>query len=367
MISPLIILPPGALLLAGWSLDTPTRDLPDAIDPQFCIPHVDDIRPILADQPRQYVAGMCSVTVSAHGKSMATHNHIFLQLAKNTFLGRTYAVHFCDVRRWSNAFYFCERVSKTRRVLETVDQHNLLTGTERKALLSLSADSPLPGFPPSVTSPSLSTLHELIDENWLGERIIDTYIHLLVQQLNTSFPNLILFLDCYFHLELSLAFERRRLSPRLRQIREAIIADPPQLIAFLLNKESVHWASNVTVLGDWMVLQGDSAGFSRNMHLREMLEWWLGDIAPEDGLWSEGILPTERQGPRSGSCGLATVGSIMDFALDFACRDVEVPITIPQWTDACTASVRRYWLRTILSASLQSLSADNNEVCCDIL
>ena len=109
-------------------------------------------------------------------------------------------------------------MSKTRCVLETVDQHNLLTGTEHKALLSLLADSPLTGFPPSVTPPSLSTLHELLDENWLGERIIDTYIHLFVQQLNTSFPKLILFLDCYFHLELSLAFKRKRLSPRLRQI-----------------------------------------------------------------------------------------------------------------------------------------------------
>lgn len=100
-----------------------------------------------------------------------------------------------------------------------------------------------------------------------------------------------------------------------------------------------------------------------------MLKWWLSDIAPEDGSWSEGVLSVEQQGPQSGSCGLAAISEITAFALDFASQFhyVPVPPSIPKWTNVTSASFCRYWLQSILQASLHPLPmSDIDSVCCVI-
>lgn len=124
-----------------------------------------------------------------------------------------HAVHFHDVRRWANTFYFSEQAKKISSVVKTIAQYGLLDPTGYEQLLSLLAESPLPGFPPNFSAPSLSYLFELLGKNWLGGRTIDSYIHILSQQLNQFFLNLILLLDCYFHLELSNAYDNDRLTP----------------------------------------------------------------------------------------------------------------------------------------------------------
>lgn len=69
-IIPPIVLPFGTVSHMGWSTAIPSGDLPQSIDPRHCVPHIDDIWPLLADQPCQYAAGMRSIKVSIHGKLM---------------------------------------------------------------------------------------------------------------------------------------------------------------------------------------------------------------------------------------------------------------------------------------------------------
>jgi hypothetical protein len=283
---------------------------------------------------------------------------------------RDHTVHFQDVRRWANAFNVSERINKIRTVVNSVKENELLSLAELETLMSFPVDGPLPGFPDSLDPPSLTSLHELLYENWLGERVIDAYLHIIGQQLDESYPGLIQLYDCYFHLELTSAFEKKKLTPQLRQLRDNILAKPPRIVAFFVNKDQVHWAPTATVLDDRLVLQGDSAGFQNNPRLRSMMEWLLSDIAPEDGPWSNGILATERQGPGSGSCAIASASSIVDFAVEsakqFGFSQPSIPISsvIPRWTNATSATVRFQWLRTLLLFAIDgSRFASLQKVC----
>ncbi|KZP10263.1 hypothetical protein FIBSPDRAFT_963258 [Athelia psychrophila] len=220
-------------------------------------------------------------------------------------------------------------------------------------------DGPLRGFPSDA--PSLSSIFKLLGENWLGKHIIDAYIHLVGQRLNQLYPHLILFLNCYFHLELANAFERKQMSPMLKKMCNDILTNPPLIVAFVFNKEEVHWAATSTVLDDHIVLQGDSAGFSCHPRLRDMMQWLLADVAPEDGPWLEATLPIEQQGPGSGSCGIASTSSIIKHAVEFAtCHGLIQPSdapAIPVWTDGNSQLVRSHWIQSILCASVQAFKA----------
>jgi hypothetical protein len=63
-----MVLPRGALTFINWSPTIPDSDTLEGLDPRTCIPHYDDIRTVLAEQPHQYMHGKRSVVVRAHGK-----------------------------------------------------------------------------------------------------------------------------------------------------------------------------------------------------------------------------------------------------------------------------------------------------------
>lgn len=73
----------------------------------------------------------------------------------------------------------------------------------------------------------------------------------------------------------------------LIKLREEFLANPPVIIAFLVNKAECHWSPTATVPSIHTVLQGDSSGFPANEDLRAMMQWWLQDTVPEDGEWEE--------------------------------------------------------------------------------
>jgi hypothetical protein len=52
------------------------------------------------------------------------------------------------------------------------------------------------------------------------------------------------------------------------------------MVAFLLNKNDNHWVLTVTALNTRTVFQGDSAGYSDEPKLCNMMQWWLRDIVP---------------------------------------------------------------------------------------
>src|ERR1700690_1458244 len=80
---------------------------------------------------------------------------------------KDFKIHFRDVRRWANINHLYGRVVKAQQVINTVLRHHLLTSAEYEVLLRLNFDSPLPGFRPGLSVPTISSLHELLDENWL--------------------------------------------------------------------------------------------------------------------------------------------------------------------------------------------------------
>jgi hypothetical protein len=262
------------------------------------------------------------------------------------------------MRRWANINHFRDRVARARQVTNTVHQHGLLTAAEFHTLSLLRFDSPLPGFRPGLVVPTISSLHELLGEKWLGERVIDARIDVLSRDLNAHCPNLIRFFDCYFHTELANSFRNGELSRELRRLQEEILTSPPALIAFLINKEDIHWAPAAVIPALRTVLQGDSAGFGPHEELLVMLRWWLKDVVPEDGDWEERGLPVERQGPGSGSCALASVSAIVSLAhevdgtLTGRLPSDALPGHFTLWQHENSVLVRRDWLQVLLRTAI---------------
>ena len=91
-------------------------------------------------------------------------------------LGVIYQVHFRDIRRWSNLLLLMERISRVRLILKTVTDHWLLSMIKYQQFTRCRLDDKLLGFRVGLQTPSLSTLHQLLDENWLGESVIDTIL-----------------------------------------------------------------------------------------------------------------------------------------------------------------------------------------------
>src|SRR5438477_10187252 len=172
-------------------------------------------------------------------------------------IGIEYPLHFWDVRRWSNIHHLHKRIEKVRRMLRTIRDKQLLTSDEYDIIVQERFDRPLCGVRPNLDPVTLCHLHELLGENWLGERLMDGILNLLQCQLNSRTPDLIRILDCSFHTELCNCYQAQRTSPLLIRLREEFLQDPPIIIAFLLNKHDCHWAPTVTVMGIHAVLQGN--------------------------------------------------------------------------------------------------------------
>jgi hypothetical protein len=94
-------------------------------------------------------------------------------------LGANYNIHFRDIRRLANINHFNERLSKARHVINATLQYNLLTAIEHQTLLQFRFES----FNSNLLRPTVSTLNELLDENWLGEHVIDACIDILRRDL----------------------------------------------------------------------------------------------------------------------------------------------------------------------------------------
>ena len=207
---------------------------------------------------------------------------------------------------------FEERVRRVRPVLKVIREHRLLSIPDYITILRGRFDYPLQGF--GTDPPRLASLHELLDENWLSETILDARTTLLSDELNRTTPNLIRILDCAFLMDLSNSFRDLHVSSTLCRIREELLVDPPFLIAFIINKNGNHWAPTVTSLNLRLVLQGDSYGYPDEPQLLEMIRWWLQDVVPEDGEWVEQNLVVPQQSLDSGSCGLAAVSAVANLA-----------------------------------------------------
>ena len=274
------------------------------------------------------------------------------------YIGIEFPLHFQELRRWSNAHLLHDHVKRVRCVLETISRKQLLTAKEYDIILQEPWDCPLGGFCPGLDRITLFDLHELLGENWLGERLIDSILDLFTRELNRHIPNLIQILDSTFYIELRNCYHTRRASSLLIKLREEFLIHPPLIIGFLLNKGDCHWALTSTILELRTVFQGDSSPFLLDKDLCAIVQWWLQDIVEEDGIWEAWELLVEQQDSRSGSCGLASISAIAKFARHM--EETVAPCSPPKlsfalWTNQESRAVRSNWLQIILHAHITSI------------
>ncbi|KAJ7836551.1 hypothetical protein B0H14DRAFT_2589613 [Mycena olivaceomarginata] len=120
-------------------------------------------------------------------------------------------------------------------------------------------------------------------------------------------------LHSYFHVELTNAYRKNELTPKLKMLREELLSALPEHLGFVYNKHDIHWAPCLVVTGDRMVLQGDSMGMDNDLEMLLKLRWLLSDVTETQGEWSESPLPVPHQGAASGACAMVSLSSIASF------------------------------------------------------
>lgn len=255
-------------------------------------------------------------------------------------------------------YYVKQHVYKLQEVVDEILLHNMLSPAERDEFFALGINTPFQGFSPNIAAPNAISLHELLGERWLGERIIDARLELFSADLNSTTLDLVVILPCDFHLELEESYITRHVSPRLKQLQERIICTPPHLLAFLVNKEGIHWAPCIVVVSERLVLEGDSSHFPPYPNLLRMVQWLLADVVQEDGPWKSDSLDVEQQRQRHGSCGLAAVSAIITFARVYESTTNLEADSNPHfdhhiaWTVKTSEYVRRQWLHALVSTAI---------------
>ena len=190
---------------------------------------------------------------------------------------------------------------------------------------------------------------------------MDARIALLSDELNRITPNLIRIFDCDFYIQLSNSFRARHPCSMLTRVREELLVDQPFLVAFVVNKNGNHWAPTITSLAIRTVCQGDSYGYPDEPELVAMMCWWLQDVVPEDGDWIERDLATPQQDSDSGSCGLAAISAIAQYARiqeDILNGTFNAkPIHSRLWTNDTSLEVRFEWMQLLLRRHLLTVES----------
>jgi hypothetical protein len=238
-------------------------------------------------------------------------------------------------------------------VAGTIRSQNLLDLKEYAAFLECPASTSLQGLPKSYSPPSFIHLHELLDENWIGERILDARGYQVMQAINEAMgPSMVVFLPSIFHSQLSVAFRARKFSTTLKALRGSLLDHLPRFIAFVFNKDLTHWAPCVVSVEDRIVRQGDSLEWASDADMLSMIRWLLGDITQEYGEWKETMLAVPRQGAGSGSCGIVAMSAIERFII----RD-----SVP-WSTLVATQFRHRWLGELVQFHLKAIES-SNKVC----
>ena len=239
-------------------------------------------------------------------------------------------------------------------MIQTVRTHRLLDSHDLEALLHCTAAAELRGLPPDLDSPELMRLHELLDENWLGERVLDACTHQITLEVQSSGPDRSesnhlppLILPSIFNVQLTNAYNEKRLSKTLKDLRESLLADLPAYIAFAFNKRGMHWAACVVSTQNFVVYQGDSLGWVADETMLAKLQWFLADVTDMQGRWTEKALPVPNQGRDTVSCGIFVINAIHAF----------IDPSVPLWRQEDAATHRHNWLRKLLLFHLASIRA----------
>jgi hypothetical protein len=193
----------------------------------------------------------------------------------------------------------------------------------------------------------------LLDENWIGKRILDARGYQVMQAINESMGSLkVVFLPSIFHTQLCVAFRPRRFSTAMKALRGSLLEDLPCFIPFVFNKDLTHWAPCVVSVEDRIVRQGNSLEWASDADMLPMIRGLLGDITRESGEWKETLLAVAQQGAGSGSCGIVAMSAIEWFIV----RD-----SVP-WSTHVATQFRHRWLGELVKFHLKAIQS-SDEVC----
>jgi Ulp1 family protease len=133
----------------------------------------------------------------------------------------------------------------------------------------------------------------------------------------------------------------------LKDLRESLLTDLPNIIVFTFNKRHVHWAPCIVLTKDLVVYQGDSLHWAADETMLARLQWFLMDLMDMQGQWTKKALTVPDQGRDSGSCGIVALNAIHTF----------INPSVPSWRQEDAAKHRRIWLKNLFLFHLDSVHA----------
>jgi Ulp1 family protease len=247
-----------------------------------------------------------------------------------------------------------ETVAYARKVWQRISNDHLLTPDELNSLGKCGLNDNLwHSVSSSTSSLKFHLLWRLLDEEWLGESIIDDeglYVMQYVNSLASPTRQRLHLLECYFGVELE---QKYRNDDRFSTSFCSALPSPlPECVAFIYNKIDSHWAACVIDIDRRIVFEGDSLGYAPMASLRTKIGWLFRDLIPEDAWTFQGLSISRQPAGRSGSCGIVAMNAIERFMIPSA----------PVWVHAKAREWRGTWIQRRLRDHLFVIAGASNRV-----
>ncbi|KAJ7465199.1 hypothetical protein FB451DRAFT_1179375 [Mycena latifolia] len=285
-------------LITGWCLDNdePSSAAGTLVQPGEVVPHAEDLLPISRIMEGAYLEGSRSVIVQ-FGEYQAGY-------------------HFSKIRLLLAINNNKPAISSAHSLYIHITANNILLPPELERFQSLRIREPISGF--QVTRFPLWTLACLLGETWLEEDVVNASLELLYLKnatLTNNDPTFIVLPTSFSH-DTRYLFSQisRSYSSNISLLRRRLRAIPTAAstnISFV-TCESDHFSAYRYLPKFSSLRLGDSMGRPSSSDILPAFNWVIegmssiGYSAPNTV--GEGHMP--RQGPQSGSCGIAAVNFI---------------------------------------------------------
>ncbi|KAJ7123891.1 hypothetical protein C8R43DRAFT_840170, partial [Mycena crocata] len=323
--------------ISAWTFaDETPNDVDSEVEPHETIPHIDDLLPILRDMEEAFGQGARSVAVSLilAGKTVDRLYHLsklrcFTQLNNNKIVFQA-----------------------ARALVNHLSATPLISASILERFLSLPIRSPIFGF--CVTDFPLWKLSCLLGEEWLHEDVLNAVAELLYFTQAVASPygtpsTLILATHFLNDAKYLFAQSPRFFSPNLIAIRrrlEQTVVEQIFSFSCALNHHSVYNATDSTKLRF-----GDSLNVNSDTGVLPVLQWVLGGTGFTVPV-SVAASTVLRQGPGSGSCGVA--------ALNFVERKLDPEVGT--WSTEMSPFFRNRALRDLILYHVTASTQSGDEV-----
>lgn len=232
-----------------------------------------------------------------------------------------YTVDVKQVQEWVSLNHLRTLIGPSREVLDALRSSDAFTPAALSQIEQLPISTPL-SLPfislvhGEIGIETLSDSYPLLQSRWLTDKNLDARGRQIENEVNsantqhsTSDRHYLLYLDSTFISLLPAILSNPHHHQRLLDTIQNVA---PKYLAFIYNKDEVHWASCVIDIDKGCIWEADSLGWGRPADVFRNIKKFLRMVVPEVKFKLK-TMTCPVQPPGSGDCGIIAMNTIQRF------------------------------------------------------